>query len=100
MFREVFCTRCGKTFIPAPQHIYRDSAGVYCSWTCYHHRRDNKRAKYSAKKVGQYTPSGDLIHIYESAKEAAAITGYDIKRIRLACLQRFIYFGYKWRYEE
>lgn len=98
MFREACCKKCGKIFIPAPQHIYRDSKGFYCSWTCYNHRRE-KKSMYNSKKVGQYTPNGDLVHIYESAKEASDITGFDIKRIRLACLQRFIYFGYKWRYE-
>lgn len=100
MFKEVHCKRCGKNFIPAPQHIYRDNRSIYCSWTCYLHRNDNKKTAFKTKKVGQYTPCGDLIRIYESAKDASAITGYETKRIRMACLQRFIYFGYQWRYEE
>ena len=99
MYREEFCKRCGKIFVPAAQHIYRDYKGIYCSWTCYNHRNDGK-SPIKTKKVGQYTPEGDLIRIYESAKEAAEIIGGELKGIRMACTQRLTYFGHKWRYEE
>ena len=37
---EKHCSRCGKLFIVAPQHIYKQGRKVYCSWTCYNHRND------------------------------------------------------------
>lgn len=41
-FRTSKCGRCGKAFIPAPQHIYKDNGKSYCSWTCFNHRNDYK----------------------------------------------------------
>ena len=37
---EKHCKKCGKNFIPAPEHIYRKGSLFYCSWTCYLHRDD------------------------------------------------------------
>ncbi|MBR5817283.1 MAG: hypothetical protein IKY62_01425 [Clostridia bacterium] len=37
---EKKCKRCGKSFIAAPEHIYRQGSKFYCSWTCYLHRSD------------------------------------------------------------
>lgn len=34
------CKKCGKIFIPAPMHIYKQGSKWYCSWTCYNHRND------------------------------------------------------------
>jgi hypothetical protein len=38
--RSAKCKKCGKEFIPAPYHIYRDGSKYYCKWTCYNHRND------------------------------------------------------------
>lgn len=37
---EVKCKKCGKLFIPAPFHVFKDYRGMYCSWTCFNHRKD------------------------------------------------------------
>ena len=42
---EKHCKKCGKLFIPAPEHIYRKGNVFYCSWTCYLHRDDNLEVK-------------------------------------------------------
>ena len=42
---EKKCRKCGKSFIAAPQHIYRDGSKFYCSWTCYLHRKDREVKK-------------------------------------------------------
>lgn len=34
------CKKCGKEFIPAPFHKYKEGSKYYCSWTCYNHRKD------------------------------------------------------------
>lgn len=40
-FRTAKCKKCGKEFIPAPFHIYKDGGKYYyCSWTCFNHRKD------------------------------------------------------------
>lgn len=35
-YRDAKCPVCGKNFIPAPLHVYRDKRGSkkVCSWTC------------------------------------------------------------------
>lgn len=42
---EKRCKKCGKNFIPAPMHRYRDRSKWYCSWTCYNHRNDREVKK-------------------------------------------------------
>ena len=42
------CRKCGKIFIPAPMHRYRDGheqGRWYCTWTCYNHRNDKEAVK-------------------------------------------------------
>lgn len=39
---EKKCRKCGKKFIPAPLHRYKDKSKYYCSWTCYLHRNDKE----------------------------------------------------------
>lgn len=41
-FKERKCKKCGKNFIPAIEHIYRQGSKYYCSWTCYNHRNDEE----------------------------------------------------------
>ena len=42
---EKKCKKCGKKFIPAPQHIYKENSKYFCSWTCYLHRNDKEAVK-------------------------------------------------------
>lgn len=41
---EKKCRRCGRNFVPAPEHRFKEQIGgtlrYYCSWTCYNHRKD------------------------------------------------------------
>lgn len=37
---EKYCAKCGKRFIPAPEHIFKAGSKYYCKWTCYLHRND------------------------------------------------------------
>lgn len=47
---EKKCRKCGKKFIAAPEHVYRDRRSWYCSWTCYLHRKDTE-AKINDKRT-------------------------------------------------
>lgn len=35
VLKERICYECGKRFIPAPYHKYRDEQKWFCKWTCY-----------------------------------------------------------------
>lgn len=41
--RTATCRKCGKEFIPAPMHIFKDNGKYYCKWTCYNHRNDKPK---------------------------------------------------------
>lgn len=32
---EYVCPVCGKSFVPAPYHVYQEQGKPYCSWSCY-----------------------------------------------------------------
>ena len=98
MIKEVLCRKCGKNFVPAPLHIYRDEKGTYCSWTCYNHRNDGKKPT-KFKKVEQCSTDGTLIRIFTSATDAAEFTGLCIKKIQRACREKSVYSGFLWRYK-
>jgi hypothetical protein len=38
------CSKCGKVFLAAPEHIYRDKnkSKWYCTWTCFNHKNDKQ----------------------------------------------------------
>ena len=38
--KTVICKKCGKAFILAPYHRFREGSDYYCKWTCYNHRKD------------------------------------------------------------
>lgn len=104
---EVICAKCGKKFIPAPQHAYRDEKGFYCSWTCFNHRKDKDKIKgrgksrsMFAKRVLMCDRNGLILREFTSALNAAEYLGYCAKCIRDACRESKIYRGYLWKYEE
>lgn len=37
---EKYCAKCGKRFIPAPEHALKSGRKFYCKPTCYLHRND------------------------------------------------------------
>lgn len=44
---EATCPICGKVFVPAPYHIYKQRSGrtghkYYCSYSCYNRRYEKK----------------------------------------------------------
>ena len=98
---EVICKKCGKIFVPAPQHMYRDGKGLYCSWTCYNHRNDGNHQKRAFKYVEVYDKNdGHLLRRFTSATDAAEYTGFDIKKIQQACRNKSEYYGFVWKYKE
>jgi hypothetical protein len=96
---ERICSRCGKNFIPAPQHVFVDGRAIYCSWTCFNRRNDNKKKK-KKNYVELYTESGFLLKRFPSAEDAAEITGCCVKKIRNACKTGEPYKGFLWKYKE
>ena len=102
MFPSRKCSLCGKEFIPAPEHAYRDRTGknwrIFCSWHCYNHRDDNKVNK-RVRAVERCTISGEVVETYESARLASERNDMDAHYIREACRTGNIYRGYLWRYK-
>ena len=43
--RTVKCKKCGKEFVPAPQHVFKKGSDYYCKWTCFNHRKDKPNEK-------------------------------------------------------
>ena len=37
MMFEKKCAECGKTFVSAPEHIFKIGNSWFCKWTCYNH---------------------------------------------------------------
>lgn len=97
--KEVICRKCGKIFCPAPQHIYKDNKGMYCSWTCYNHR-DEKTNQRKYKYVECYDKDGSLLRRFKSSTAAAQFTGFEIKKIADACRKGTEYHGFLWKYKE
>jgi hypothetical protein len=69
------CPRCGKGFVPAPQHVYRIKGIPYCSYTCFIHEKESPRKKrvssYIKKPVVVHTVGGEFVGEYENAKTAS-----------------------------
>lgn len=84
------CPVCGKTFCPAPYHVYEDEHGVYCSWTCFNHRNEVARARIRTRgqrgrPVEQLTLEGELVNAFQSAEIAAGAINVCSVSIRKAC---------------
>lgn len=97
---ETKCPKCGKRFVPAPQHAHVDYRGAYCKPTCWLHRDDgveNKR-KLKGQKVVQYNPDGTIVNSFDTITEAALTLKCSTYRISLACRNKAEFRGYKWRY--
>lgn len=95
---ELFCPACGKRFIPAPQHIYRENYKTYCSWTCFYHRNDNKKPQKS-KTIEQCSKAGNVLRTFQGAEEAAVHINGSVECVRKACRNCTSYKGYLWRYK-
>lgn len=98
MLQESHCVKCGKPFFKAPQHVYKDHKGVYCSWSCFNHRKEKKNRP--SKCVEQYSKSGRLVCTFPSAAAAAEHISGTADNIRTACRECSFYKGYLWRYKE
>ena len=94
------CKKCKKNFIPAPEHIYKDGKGTYCSWTFYLHRNDGKQKQRKHKYVEIYGKDRELIRRFKSVSDAVAHTGFSDKGIWNACRTGELYQGFYWKYQE
>ena len=52
----VVCKKCGREFVPAPMHRFKEGGKYYCKWTCYNHRRDTS---------GEVTGHGEAIDDFQ-----------------------------------
>lgn len=54
--QERKCHKCGKSFIPGAEHIYKDHSRWYCCWTCYLHRKDKDKPPSPATESPKMEP--------------------------------------------
>ena len=81
--KEIICPICGRTFIPAPCHVFHVDGKPYkkvCSWTCLceSRRRDpklNTCGQGRAKQVIKYDAEGNEVARYNTIREAARARG-------------------------
>lgn len=80
---DTTCAGCGKNFIPAPFHRYKDGPKLYCGWHCYNHRdrRNHHRGK-KTNAVAQYDMNGNLVKTFVSINEASEYTGHHVDTLR------------------
>lgn len=98
---EVICGKCGKIFVPAPQHIFKDDAHMYCSWTCYNHRDKEKKVKGKhSRSVIMRDLNGNKVKEFASAQNASECTGFHVNGIRDACRESTVLRGFLWEYGE
>lgn len=98
--QEVICPKCGKRFIPAPEHRYRDGHGTWCTWTCYLHRYDGKKTKSKVRKVEVYDEDGELLRTFDSVNEVADQLGFPEQCVMDACRKGKLYQGCYWKYKD
>ena len=99
MLEGSYCKTCGKEFFPTPLHVYKDTRGVYCCWTCFNHRTSKKKGIY-AYKIECYDLDGNFLDIYDSADAVAELLGFDKWHVQAACRSGKEYRGYLWKYEK
>ena len=98
IFPSKSCVRCGKKFVPTkPEYAWENC----CSYTCYLHRDDHKKAPHT-KPVDMYSKEGRWLMSFNSSVEAARYVGLQKPDgIRECCLGKTkSSAGFLWRYKE
>lgn len=98
---ESICKKCGKIFYRAAKHVYKDTKGFYCSWTCFNHRNDKKKKYENFKHIELCSLDGTVIQTFRSASYAECYVPHATAvSIRKACESGKPYRGYIWRYAD
>ena len=86
---ERTCPICGKVFIPAPFHVYKDGHGkYYCTWGCFNKykprnlRSENHNGGRKRIKIDQFTLDGVFIKTFISINNASEVSGVARSTIR------------------
>lgn len=103
------CPVCGKEFVPAPLHAYKDQRArtkkLVCSYTCM--RKSERMEEYRQKKKGKGARSQGAVRcidtgeIYPSAYAAYTKTGTCYSTILEVCRgKRATASGLRWEFVE
>ena len=105
LMRSVVCKKCGKKFLPAVYHVYKDAGKYYCSWHCYNHKDDGKK-KRTRSGVLMYDKDGVFLREFASSNEASMYLhgegkAISSKSIQLVCRgEQGSAGGYIFKYKE
>ena len=86
------CAKCGKEFVPAPQHVYKEvkdgNTVWYCSWTCFNHRNGGNHMKNCKPTQAQRVL--DYIKEFGSITQIEALRDLGVMRLasRITDLRR------------
>jgi hypothetical protein len=94
---EAHCKKCGKEFYPTPYHVYKDSKGKYCCWTCFNHRKDGKTPQY--QQIECLYSDGTVVKTFQSPTKASEWVGGIPRIIKRSCEEHTEYKGYYWRFK-
>ena len=102
---EVRCYGCGKMFIPAPEHVYKEDEKPVCTWTCLcslrRRKEQKRRSRENVSPVEMLDQEGKHITFFPSARAAGEALGVDPAGIRDVCAGRQMRSaGYRWRWAE
>ena len=81
-WHESTCPVCGKNFIPAPMHAYKQDGRLFCSWTCLNKYRNNSVYNDVNTQIVKLDADGNEIERYDDIYDAVAKTGKSIYTIK------------------
>lgn len=98
---EAKCPMCGKIFIPAPLHTYKEHDIFYCSWRCLSHARAGatKIEKRTSPPVEMIDVDGVCVETFKDSLDAAIFVDGLEYEVRAACREEKLYKEYMWRYK-
>lgn len=91
------CAICGLYFTPSPTKRKRN---IVCSDKCKK-ILDKRNAEFRKRKIAQYYLSGELVRVWDSARDVQNETGFFESNINKCCNNVIhSYKGFIWRYAE
>ena len=104
VFIDRVCPVCGKTFIPAPFHIYKVNNVKVCTYSCQlKGERENLKPTNLpyVKAVDLYTLDGVFVKSFPNAVQAAREMNVQAANIRKCCRgQNKSAYGFIWKYRQ
>ena len=92
------CPECGKTFVPASEHVYVEDGKPFCKWSCLcaYRKKHGKNKAYTHKNGRKYTKQQKVDAVRLIVEEGKTITDVSMK----LGISYTTLFGWVHRYKE